>query len=187
MIMALPIKLLTFLHVSPAQRLALIGIFSVGAIVIACALVRLTQIVAQARSDPVGLAVWGIVESSMSVVVGSLPGLKSFFGRAWDRTFKRYSGHQLNSLDVRWSDRPGGLARVIVSDPEKSWASTKAIPLQRRGAEDSYSSSRIRTPVTPHSCNQSDDDDELILRNNSSSTTGLAATAEQPHARVPMG
>jgi hypothetical protein len=186
MIMALPIKLLTFLHVSRTQRLALIGIFSVGAIVIACALVRLTQIVAQARSDPVGLAVWGIVESSMSVVVGSLPGLKSFFGRAWDRTFKTYSV-QLNSLDVRWSDRPGGLARVIVSDPEKSWASTKAIPLQRSGAEDSYPSSRIRTPITPHSYDQSDIDDELMLRNDSSSTTGLAATAEQPHARVPMG
>jgi hypothetical protein len=186
MIMALPIKLLTFLHVSRAQRMALIGIFSVGAIVIACALARLTQIVAQARSDPVGLAVWGIVESSMSVVVGSLPALKSFFGRAWDRTIKRYSG-QLNSLDVRWSDRAGGLGRVIVSDPEKSWASTKAIPLQRCGAEDSWPGSRMRTPITPQSYDQSDNDDELILRNNSTSTTGLAATAEQPHARLPMG
>jgi hypothetical protein len=186
MIMALPIKLLTFLHVSRAQRMALIGIFSVGAIVIACALARLTQIVAQARSDPVGLAVWGIVESSMSVVVGSLPALKSFFGRAWDRTIKRYSG-QLNSLDVRWSDRAGGLGRVIVSDPEKSWASTKAIPLQRCGAEDSYPSSRMRTPITAQSYDQSDNDDELILRNNSSSTTGLAATTEQPHVRLPMG
>jgi hypothetical protein len=186
MIMALPIKLLTFLHVSQAQRLALIGIFSVGAIVIACALVRLTQIVAQARSDPVGLAVWGIVESSMSVVVGSLPALKSFFGRALDRTIKRYSG-QLNSLDVRWSDRASVPARVVVSDPEKSWASTKAIPLQHCGAEDSYSSSRIRTPITPRSYDQSNNDDDLILRNDSSSTTGLATTAEHPHTRVPMG
>jgi len=125
-IMALPYKLLVSLRVSRAQRFALVGIFSVGCIVIACALVRLTQIIAHARSDPVGLAVWGVVESSMSVVVGSLPALKSFCGRAWDRTVQRYSG-QLDSSDLQWSGRALGPGRIVLSDPETSWRSSNAI------------------------------------------------------------
>lgn len=184
MIMALPIKLLTFLHVSRAQRLALVGIFSVGCIVIACALVRLTQIIAHARSDPVGLAVWGVVESSMSVVVGSLPALKSFFGRAWNRTVKRYSG-QLISPDVRWSDRVGMPGRVVVSDPEKSWASTKVIPLHRGRGEGSDPSSHAQSPISPHFFLR--DDSERTTRNNSSSTTGLAPVTSHSQDRAPNG
>jgi hypothetical protein len=126
-IMVLPYKLLIALRVSKAQRFALVGIFSVGGIVIACSLIRLTQIIAHARSDPVGLAVWGVVESSMSVVVGSLPALKSYFGRAWDRTVMRYSG-QLDSSDLQWSDRALAPGRVILSDPETSWRSGSAVP-----------------------------------------------------------
>jgi hypothetical protein len=186
MIMALPIKLLTFLHVSRAQRLALIGIFSVGCIVIACALVRLTQIVVDARSDPVGLAVWGVVESSMSVVVGSLPALKSFFGRAWDRTVKRYSG-QLIISDVRWSDRVGMPGRVVVSDPEKSWASTRVIPLHRSQGEGSDPSSCTRSPSAPQFYLRRETDDELPTRNNSTSTTGLAPTTSHFQGREPNG
>jgi hypothetical protein len=186
MIMALPIKLLTFLHVSRAQRLALIGIFSVGCIVIACALVRLTQIIAHARSDPVGLAVWGVVESSMSVVVGSLPALKSFFGKAWDRTVKRYSG-QLLSSDVRWSDRVGMPGRVVVSDPEKSWASTKVIPLHCSQRYGSDPSSHQQSPISPHFFLRDGNDDERTTRNNSSSTTGLAPTISHPTDRAPNG
>jgi len=186
MIMALPIKLLTFLHVSRAQRLALIGIFSVGCIVIACALVRLTQIIAQARSDPVGLAVWGVVESSMSVVVGSLPALKSFFGRAWDRTMKRYSARP-GSSDVRWSDRAGMPGRVVVSDPEKSWASTKVIPLHRSQGDGSHPSSDAQSPITPRFFLRGRDDDEHTTRNNSSSTTGLAPMTSHSHDRASNG
>jgi hypothetical protein len=126
-IMVLPYKLLMALRVSRAQRFALVGIFSVGGIVIACSLIRLTQIIAHARSDPVGLAVWGVVESSMSVVVGSLPALKSYVGRAWDRTVMRYSG-QLDSSDLQWSDRALRPGRVVLSDAETSWRSDSAMP-----------------------------------------------------------
>jgi len=186
MIMALPIKLLTFLHVSRAQRLALIGIFSVGCIVIACALVRLTQIIAQARSDPVGLAVWGVVESSMSVVVGSLPALKSFFGRAWDRTVKRYSGNMLSS-EVRWSDRVGMPGRIFVSDPEKSWASTKVIRLNRSEGDGSGPSSYDQSPTKPHFFLRGGTDDDRTTRNDSSSTTGLAPILSHHHENAPNG
>jgi hypothetical protein len=184
--MALPIKLLTFLHVSRAQRLALVGIFSVGCIVIACALVRLTQIIAQARSDPVGLAVWGVVESSMSVVVGSLPALKSFFGRAWDRTMKRYTG-QTGSSDVRWSDRVGMPGHVLVSDPEKSWASTKVLRLNRSDGEDLGPSFSAQSPTKPRFFHLGGNDDDRTTRNNSSSTTGLAPIISQTHDRTPNG
>jgi hypothetical protein len=126
-IMVLPYKLLLALRVSRAQRFALVGIFSVGGIVIACSLIRLTQIIAHARSDPVGLAVWGVVESSMSVVVGSLPALKSHFGRAWGRTLMRYSG-QLDSSDLQWSDRALRPGRVVLSDAETSWMSGNTMP-----------------------------------------------------------
>jgi len=141
-IMALPYKLLVSLRVSRAQRFALIGIFSVGCIVIACALVRLTQIVSHARSDPVGLAVWGVVESSMSVVVGSLPALKSFFGRAWDRTVMRYSG-QIDSSDLQWSGRALGPGRVALSDPETSWRCADAMPVH--ASEPRVSQDPLRT------------------------------------------
>lgn len=187
MIMALPIKLLTFLHVSRAQRFALIGIFSVGCIVIACALIRLTQIVAQARSDPVGLAVWGIVEGSMSVVVGSLPALKGFFGRAWDRTIKRRSG-QVNSSDVQWNGH-ARLGRITITDnAEKSWASANAAPLQP---------SDLHTPNVRWSCTEQSpmtsmycggvDDDERMLRSNSDPTTEPAREGQSHIQRSPSG
>lgn len=176
MIMFLPIKLLTFLHVTRTQRLALIGIFSVGGIVIACALVRLTQIVAQARSDPVGLAVWGIVEASMSVVVGSLPALKSFFGRAWERTVKRRSG-QLGSAEIQWSGRtrPG---RVVISDdPEKSLTSADVAALRSGGSKTtngrwSSNEQSPRTPNFPLGIRDDDYDDQRMLRMDS--TAGFA-------------
>jgi hypothetical protein len=148
-IMVLPYKLLVSLRVSKAQRLALVGIFSVGCIVIACSLIRLTQIIAHARSDPVGLAVWGVVESSMSVMVGSLPALKSYFGRAWDRTMMRYSG-QLGSSDLHWSGRALGPGRIVLSDPETSWRSVNTTPA-RHSSEPRVSKhpwiARDRSPI----------------------------------------
>ena len=61
-------------------------------IIIAVSLVRLTQIIATARADPVGLAVWGLVESSIAVIVGSLPPLKAFLTRTISRTLVRSKG-----------------------------------------------------------------------------------------------
>ena len=142
---------------------------------------RLTQIVAQARSDPVGLAVWGVVESSISVMVGCLPALKSFFGRVWDWTSKKYTGPPRLS-GPRWSDRVAAPNRVAVSDPEKSWASTKAIPLQRCEVEYSHPSSYEQSPTKSHFGDRVEQGDSS--RNNSSSTTGLAFTTVQPLDRI---
>jgi hypothetical protein len=91
MIMVLPLRLLHKLQVSTRQKMGLVGVFTVGIAVVVTAIVRLTQIIGQERSDPVGLAVWGLVESSISVIVGSLPPLKNVLGRQLNRTRQGYS------------------------------------------------------------------------------------------------
>lgn len=91
MIMLLPLRLIPTLQVNRRQKIGLAGVFCVGIMVIAAAIARLTQIIGQARTDPVGLAVWGIVESSVSVIVGSLPALKSLLSRTMERTLRQ--GH----------------------------------------------------------------------------------------------
>ena len=87
--MVLPLRLLPTLQINTRQKIGLGGIFCVGFVIIAVAIVRLTQIIGQERADPVGLAVWGLVESSVSVIVGCLPALKSLLSRAVERTFRK--------------------------------------------------------------------------------------------------
>ncbi|KAF2160091.1 hypothetical protein M409DRAFT_29389 [Zasmidium cellare ATCC 36951] len=88
MIMALPIRIIPSLQVSRAHKRGLVLIFCVGFFVIAAAVVRLTQIVTSERTDPAGLSVWGLVESSISVCVGSLPALKALISRKVHTTFR---------------------------------------------------------------------------------------------------
>jgi len=87
MIMVLPIRILPILRISGAQKQGLALIFCIGFLIIATALVRLSQIITTQRTDPVGLALWGLVESSVAVIVGSLPALKGFVGRKVQSTF----------------------------------------------------------------------------------------------------
>lgn len=132
MIMALPIGLLPSLQVNRRAKIGLAGIFGVGFIVIAAALLRLSQIVGQARSDPVGLAVWGLVESSISVVVGTLPALKTFFGKALDRTLNRGSAPR-SSARVHRERHFAGDNIYDVEASHKSWTRVEAVPLADRG------------------------------------------------------
>ena len=87
--MSLPIRLLGSLQVTRRQKAGLGVVFCLGFCIIAVAVVRLTQILGRARADPVGLAVWGIVESSVAVIVGSLPPLKSFLGKKLQKYTQR--------------------------------------------------------------------------------------------------
>lgn len=79
--MMLPLRLLRELQVSRPQKIGLGAVFCLGLAIIAVAIVRLTQIIGTERADPVGLAVWGLVESTVSVIIGCLPPLKSFLGK----------------------------------------------------------------------------------------------------------
>lgn len=95
MIMLLPLRILPKLQVNRRQKIGLACVFCVGFIAIAAAIVRLTLIIGQERTDPVGLAVWGLVESSISVIVGSMPALKSLLSRAVDKASRRGSSLSL--------------------------------------------------------------------------------------------
>ena len=63
--MLLPLNMLSKLQVSRRQKIGLGGVFSVGVIIIIVAIIRAVQINHQERSDPVALAVWGLVESTV--------------------------------------------------------------------------------------------------------------------------
>ncbi|EXJ84958.1 hypothetical protein A1O3_05633 [Capronia epimyces CBS 606.96] len=94
MIMSLPLRLLKELQVTRPQKIGLAIVFSLGLAIIAVAIIRLTQIIGQARADPVGLAVWGLVESSISVIIGSLPPLKSLLGKQIQKFTSAISGRE---------------------------------------------------------------------------------------------
>ena len=110
----------------------LIVIFCIGFLIIATALVRLSQIVATERTDPVGLAVWGLVESNIAVIVGTLPALKGFVSRKVQSTFRS------TSLRGSRPRRP----YATISDEEryelsKNHAMVGVIPLRDRSPSDS--------------------------------------------------
>ncbi|KAH8801349.1 hypothetical protein F5884DRAFT_512708 [Xylogone sp. PMI_703] len=79
MIMAIPLLIVTKIRISGAQRLGLIGVFSLAFITIAIAIVRCVQAINNER-ELVFLAVWSTIESSVSVIVGCLPPFKTFLG-----------------------------------------------------------------------------------------------------------
>lgn len=87
LIMLLPIPLIRELQITPRQKAGLFVVFALGVFIIASAIVRMTQILTHERTDPVGLAVWGLVESSISVIIGSLPPLKALLQKKLSRYY----------------------------------------------------------------------------------------------------
>ncbi|KAH0422091.1 hypothetical protein CcaCcLH18_13000 [Colletotrichum camelliae] len=90
-IMILPLNLLRKLTTSRTHKLGLVVLFSLGAIIIAFALVRLAQ-VTKATSDtakdpttvangPVLLSMWSHVESTVSIIVATLPAFRFLLSR----------------------------------------------------------------------------------------------------------
>lgn len=79
-VMALGLKLLRKLRVSPREKLALAAIFSVGLIKITFAVIRVVKIGASATHvNPIWLALWSMIEASVAVVVACLPSFKVLF------------------------------------------------------------------------------------------------------------
>ncbi|RMZ29526.1 hypothetical protein D0859_06366 [Hortaea werneckii] len=106
-----PSGLLRHLQVDKRHKLGLAGIFGIGLVRIPCAIIRWTQIVLTARIDPVGLAVWGLAESSISVMVGSLPALKALFTRTVHRTVQRSYEGDVDRLNHQGFELAGPQAR----------------------------------------------------------------------------
>jgi hypothetical protein len=71
--MLLPLNMLSKLQVNSRQKYALAGVFSVGIIIVIVAIIRAIQINHQERTDPVALAVWGLVESTVCTSHHSFP------------------------------------------------------------------------------------------------------------------
>ncbi|KAL4899837.1 hypothetical protein BDW74DRAFT_183325 [Aspergillus multicolor] len=82
MIMGFALSIVWSTTISFHQKVGLGAVFSLGAIIIAFAIVRAINITGRSYSDQAGLAVWGIAESSVSVIVGCLPPFKTFLSRS---------------------------------------------------------------------------------------------------------
>lgn len=131
MIMTLPLRILKDLQVSSKQKAGLFVVFGLGLIIIACAVIRMTQLLAYVEADPPGLAVWGTVESTVSVIVGSLPPLKSFLSKK----FKQYTTHRRNyygNQEGYAGGTRGGKSAQLSSTMSKSGAKAEHIPLDDR-------------------------------------------------------
>lgn len=103
--MMLPLNLLRKLSTSRSHKLGLAVLFSLGGIIIAFALARLAQ-VTKATSDsakdpttvangPVLLSMWSHIESSVSVIVATLPAFRFLLSKnrpASKKTASRYAG-----------------------------------------------------------------------------------------------
>lgn len=101
--MMLPLNLLRKLQVSAQQKFGLAVIFSLGTIIVAFAFARLAQVTkatSNAAKDPstiadgpVLLSMWSHIESSVSVIVATLPAfrylLNGKIGRTQDRSNTR--------------------------------------------------------------------------------------------------
>ncbi|KAI9813756.1 MAG: hypothetical protein M1827_003546 [Pycnora praestabilis] len=86
MIMALPLRILWALRIDMRQKFALAGIFCLGFIVIIFSIVRaittsmsLTNEWSLKESDPVWLALWSVLESTIAVCVSCLPSFRLLY------------------------------------------------------------------------------------------------------------
>ncbi|ETN37487.1 uncharacterized protein HMPREF1541_07109 [Cyphellophora europaea CBS 101466] len=78
MIMFLPIKLIWNLQMPLSQKLSIGGLFALGFVCIAVATIRVKELgstVNNSQPSATWLALWGIVESSIAVIIGCGPGL----------------------------------------------------------------------------------------------------------------
>ena len=91
--MAIPIALLPSLQLDTRKKIGLGVAFSLGIIIIAAAIARMTQVILKEQVDLVGLALWGAVETAISLIVGSLPPLKALITRG----VKKYSTSKKSS------------------------------------------------------------------------------------------
>jgi len=90
----------------------------------------MTQVLGANRTDPVGLAVWGVVENSISVMVGSLPPLKSFLAKKISKFTTAHKGYIYGGKNGAYVvDTKGGKGTQMTSDVSKNGTRAECIPL----------------------------------------------------------
>ncbi|KAK6220273.1 hypothetical protein QIS74_05775 [Colletotrichum tabaci] len=113
LIMMLPLNLLRKLTTSRSHKFGLAVLFSLGGIIIAFAIARLLQ-VTKATGDaakdpttvangPVLLSMWSHIESSVSIIVATLPAFRFLLGR--NRTATRKTTNKYNGPTIGGSGR----------------------------------------------------------------------------------
>jgi hypothetical protein len=111
--MVLPLNLLWKVRISRAEKQGLAAVFSIGFLIIIFAITRAIQVAFTSTSDPVLLALWGVIESTVcmslplpfyyfhhsinvavAVIVGCLPPFKSLFARRGNTTNANSNGYR---------------------------------------------------------------------------------------------
>ncbi|EED12166.1 conserved hypothetical protein [Talaromyces stipitatus ATCC 10500] len=102
MIMLLPWKLIWLLRLPFMEKVALGGVFGVGLVCVIMAIVRTVSVGIESRSDNTPssswLMLWGLIETAIAVVVGTLPAFAIFFRR--QQHSRRYGSYP-NGSDQR--------------------------------------------------------------------------------------
>ncbi|KAJ4306852.1 hypothetical protein N0V88_000223 [Collariella sp. IMI 366227] len=98
LIMGLPIAILPSLQLDLRRKIGLAAAFSLGFVIIAVSIVRMTQVTLFSGDaiDIIGLAVWGAIESCTAVIVGSLLPLKAVLSRR----VRDYSSGRKNNANL---------------------------------------------------------------------------------------
>ncbi|KAK4123733.1 hypothetical protein N657DRAFT_656095 [Parathielavia appendiculata] len=127
MIMALPIAILPSLQLDVRRKIGLGVAFSLGAIIMSVAIVRMTQVItASGMVDLVGLAIWGAVETATALIVGSLPPLKALLSRS----VKKYSsGNKSHGYGTARTPAPGGRGGYGPNSVSRTVMVAESIPL----------------------------------------------------------
>lgn len=101
--MFLPIRLVWNLQVPQGQRIAIIALFGSGFVCIAFATLRVVQIGRQAgdkhNPNPVWLALWSVIETSIAVCIGCCPAFAVLY-RATRRTNVSYDAQGYRKHDT---------------------------------------------------------------------------------------
>lgn len=161
-IMIIPLTILPTLQLNVRKKVGLGVAFCLGFIIICVALVRMTQIIVKKEIDLVGLALWSVVETSVAIIVGSLPPLKSFLTRNLKKHSSNKSGQAAydKHSDLQDAFSLGSKSRTVMvaeSHPMDD--------LQQSNIEEGriYVQRMFETHVESETCSKNDDDEAAIV------------------------
>lgn len=164
-IMALPIALLPSLQLNIKKKIGLGVAFSLAVLIICVAIVRMTQVIVNQKVDLIGLAIWGAVETSTAVIVGSLPPLKALL----TRSVKKYASNGKSSQKYGKNVRSNQHNDYALGSQSRTIMVAESIPLddmhtsnQKNGGI--YVQKAFETHVEYDNSSREDDDEAAIVR-----------------------
>ena len=106
--MLLPLHVIRTLNMSPMKKIGLGVVFSLGAIIVAFAFVRLAHVIsatnggphdpATAASGPMILAMWSYIEATVAVIVATLPAFGFLLNRNRGSTNRSSNNHTIATI-----------------------------------------------------------------------------------------